>query len=83
MGSTSDTVDITDWLAQYPWFKELPVTWKQVTHRLAREVTPERFVGLSTLHWALSTQSSGAVWDALEGIDLPPSCEDVIELLMR
>jgi len=61
---------VAEWLARYEWFRGLPRPWKQVTHRLVRELTAERFAGLSTLHLALSAKDLDAVWDALadEGV---------------
>lgn len=74
---------ITEWLSRYDWFKPLPQPWKQVTHRLVSELSAERFVGLPTLHEALSAQDSSAVWDALETESLPDRTVDAIDALMR
>ncbi len=61
---------VTVWLTRYEWFRELPRPWKQAAHRLVKELTAERFAGLSALHLALSAKDLDAVWDALadEGV---------------
>jgi hypothetical protein len=74
---------VSAWLSKYDWFNELPVLWRQITHRLVKELTAETFVGLSTLHQALSARDPDAVWDALSGIDLSDKCIDMLDQLMR
>lgn len=74
---------VTAWLYKYEWFPSLPVIWKQVTHRLVKELTAETFVGLTSLHQALSTQNPDGVWDALGDTPLTDRCVDMLDRLMR
>ena len=75
--------EVTAWLYKYEWFPHLPVVWKQITHRLVKELTAETFVGLATLHQALSTQNSALLWETLDDAPISDRCNDMVDQLIR